>query len=121
MPRRARRSTQPLGLPMRVALRISLIYLALVVALGIVGRMDALSFCSGYCQAVAFSSALGYYVLMLPGMKTVGLLVPYNVYEHWAVSLVREGLSLAATAFVVFVVTMLFVRLIASARASRQA
>lgn len=106
---------------MRVALRISLIYVTLVVALGVVARMDTLSFCSGVCQVVSFGSAMTYYLLILPGLKTIGLLVPYDVQELQALTLVREGASLAATAIMFFVVVLFFVRVTAKARARGQA
>ena len=106
---------------MRVALRISLIYAAVVVALGIVARIDTLSTCAESCQAVSFGSAMAYYLLILPGLKTVGLLVPYGINEHQALTLVREGLSLLATAALIFLVTLLLARLMTKARASRQA
>lgn len=106
---------------MRVALRISLIYVALMVALGVAARLDTLSVCSEGCQVVAFCSALAYHILMLPGLRTVGLLVPYNVHELPALTIVREVLSLTVTALIVFGVTLLLARWISNARASRQA
>ena len=106
---------------MRVALRISLAYVSVAVVLGILARIDALSSCAESCQAISFGCALAFFLLILPGLKTVGLLVPYSINEHQMIALAREGLSLVATAALLFFVALLFARLVARARASRTA
>jgi hypothetical protein len=104
-----------------VSLRVSLTYIALEVMLGFVARADMLFPCSASCHALSFGGALAYYVLLLPGLKTVGLLVPYSSDELLWLSLLREGLSLIATAVVLYVVLSFLLRLLSTVRASRAA
>jgi hypothetical protein len=106
---------------MRIAVRITLIYAALVAILGVVARMDSLAFCSGACQPISFSSAIAYFLLILPGLKTIGLLVPYHVQESSVLSLLREALSFIATALALFSVVLLIERAVSRARGRRQA
>ena len=106
---------------MNVPLRITVTYAALEVMLAFVARTDMLSSCSAACHALSFGGALAYYVLLLPGLRTIGMLVPYSDNESLWVSLTREGLSLAATAVALYVVLTLLLRLISAVRASRSA
>ena len=101
---------------MRIVLRITLVYAALVVILGVIARLDSLAFCSGACQPIAFSSAIAYFLLILPGLKTIGLLVPYHVQELTALTFLRETLSFIATALAMFSVVLLVERSVSKAR-----
>jgi len=106
---------------MRAAFRIARTYALLGVVLWLLAHVDSLLDAGGIWGAVSFTGATAFYVLILPGLKTFGLLVPYSVNEAIAVSLMREAISLLATAVFIFVVALAFIKAFAHGRKPAQA
>jgi hypothetical protein len=101
---------------MKVALQIVKIHALLVIVLWLLAHVDSAFECGGLCGPVSYASALAFFILILPGFKTVGLLIPYAIDEPGIVSFFRDFASLITTDVALFALVFVLFRLVTYVR-----
>jgi len=101
---------------MKVALHIVRIHALLVMVLWLLAHVDSAFQCGGLCGPISYISALAFFILVLPGFKTVGQLIPYAIDEPGILGFVRELASLLATDVILFALVFVLVKVVTHVR-----
>ena len=100
---------------MKIVLRIVRIHALLAIVLWLLAHVESMFQC-GPCGAISYSTALAFFILILPGFKTVGQLIPYAINEPSFISFIREFASLIATEVMLFALVFILLKAVTHVR-----
>lgn len=70
----------------------------------------------GLCNPIEFLASIVFILLILPGLKSFGMLIPYSINETASVSFAREAVSLITTEAALFTLVLLLTLLATNLR-----